>query len=150
MVGCAPDGLERARLRSVKTRRAVLIACAALFASIDLVHKSLDPAQFHHARAAFVPVVMAGLVVALVLLVPRIPSNAAALGAGIACGGTLGNLVSLLVWTQGVPDPLVVAGTTHLLAFNLADVFALTGDALLLSAAVVHGVRERGRLGASV
>ena len=89
---------------------------------------------------------MAGLVAALVVLVPRIPSNAAALGAGIACGGALGNLVSLLAWSQGVPDPLVLAGETHGLAFNLADLFALAGDALLLSAAVVHGVRHRETL----
>jgi hypothetical protein len=31
-------------------------------------------------------------------------------------------------------------------AFNLADVFALTGDALLLSAIVLHGVRHRAHL----
>jgi hypothetical protein len=58
----------------------------------------------------------------------------------------LGNLVSLLAWSQGVPDPLVVAGATHGLAFNLADLFALLGDALLLSAVVVYGVRQRGKL----
>lgn len=133
-------------LCSVKTRRALLIASATVFASIDLVHKALDPAEFHHARAPFVAFVMTGLVAALVALVPRIPSNAAALGAGIACGGALGNLVSLLAWTEGVPDPLVVAGATHGIAFNLADVFALTGDALLLSAAVVYGLRQRDRL----
>jgi hypothetical protein len=45
-----------------------------------------------------------------------------------------------------VPDPLVVAGAVHGVAFNLADVFALTGDALLLSAIVLHGVRHRARL----
>jgi lipoprotein signal peptidase len=130
----------------VKSRRAILVSSAAVFATIDLVHKAVDRAEFHHARAPIVALLMVGLVAALVVLVPRIPSNAAALGAGIACGGTLGNLVSLLAWSQGVPDPLVVAGATHGLAFNLADVFALTGDALLLSAAVVHGVRHRGRL----
>ncbi len=130
----------------VKTRRALLIATAVVFASVDLAHKTLDPAEFHHARAPFVAFVMAGLVAALVMLVPRIPSNAAALGAGVACGGTLGNLVSLLAWAQGVPDPLVFVGATHSLAFNLADVFALSGDALLLSAAIVHGVRHRARL----
>jgi lipoprotein signal peptidase len=132
--------------RALKSRRAILVSSAAVFASIDLVHKAVDPAEFHHARTPVVALLMIGLIAALVMLVPRIPSNAAALGAGIACGGTLGNLVSLLAWAQGVPDPLVVAGATHGLAFNLADVFALTGDALLLSAAVVHGVRHRERL----
>jgi lipoprotein signal peptidase len=130
-------------LRTVKRRRMLLLAGATVFASIDLAHKALHPAQFHHARDWFAAFVMFGLVAALVVLVPRIPSTAAALGAGIACGGALGNLVSLFAWAQGVPDPLVVAGATQTLAFNLADVFALAGDALLLSAAVVHGFRHR-------
>ena len=133
-------------LCAVKVRRTVLLCTAISFAAIDLVYKVLTPTNFHHARTPFVVVVMLGLVAALVLLVPRVPSNAAAVGAGIACGGTLGNLVSLLAWSRGVPDPLVVMGTTHGLAFNLADVFAVTGDALLLSAIVLHGVRHRAHL----
>jgi len=130
----------------VRSRRTLLTATAVVFALIDLVHKTFNRAEFHHARPLFVALVMAILVVALVVLVPRVPSNTAALGAGIACGGALGNLVSLLAWSQGVPDPLVVAGATHGLAFNLADLFALVGDALLLSAVVVYGVRQRERL----
>jgi lipoprotein signal peptidase len=117
-----------------------------VFASIDLLHKAFDPAEFHHARSTFAALVMVALVTGLVVLVPRIPSNAAALGAGIACGGALGNFVSLLAWSQGVPDPLVVAGATHGVAFNLADLFAVGGDALLLSAAAVYGVRNRAHL----
>jgi lipoprotein signal peptidase len=133
-------------LRSVRLRRAFLVVTAISFASVDLLHKSIEHAEFHHARTPFVGVLMAALVAALVALVPRIPSNAAALGAGIACGGALGNLVSLFVWSQGVPDPLVLAGDTHGLAFNLADLFALAGDVLLLSAAAIYGVRQRDRL----
>jgi lipoprotein signal peptidase len=117
-----------------------------MFASVDLLHKTFDPADFHHDRTPFAAFVMVALVAGLVLLVPRIPSHAAALGAGIACGGALGNFVSLLAWSQGVPDPLVLVGATYGVAFNLADVFALGGDAVLLSAAAVHGMRNRGRL----
>ena len=127
----------------MRSRRVIIVAIALVFATANLVHKVVDPAEFHHARASFVAAIMAALIVGLVVFVPRIPSNAAAVGAGIACGGALGNLVSLLAWSQGVPDPLVLAGDTHGLAFNLADLFALTGDALLLSAAVLHGVRHR-------
>jgi hypothetical protein len=54
--------------------------------------------------------------------------------------------VSLLAWTQGVPDPFVIAGATHGLAFNLADVFAVSGDALLLSVVVLLGLRRRTAL----
>jgi len=134
----------------VKLRRTLLVCTAVSFAAIDLVHKSFAPAEFHHARTQFVALMMAALIVALVILVPRVPSNAAAIGAGIACGGALGNLISLFAWSQGVPDPLVVAGTMHGLAFNLADLFAIAGDALLLSAVVLHGLRHRARWGESV
>jgi lipoprotein signal peptidase len=131
----------------VKVRRTLLVGTAVSFAAVDLVHKALTPADFHHARTPFVVFVIVGVIAALVVLVPRVPSNAAAVGAGIACGGALGNLLSLLAWSQGVPDPLVVAGPdAYGVAFNLADVFALTGDALLLSAIVLHGVRHRAHL----
>ena len=137
-------------LGSVKLRRTLLVCIAVSFAAIDLVHKSFAPAEFHHARTPFVALIMSAVIAALVALVPRVPSNAAAVGAGIACGGALGNLISLLAWSQGVPDPLVVAGAAHGLAFNLADLFAIAGDALLLSAVVLHGMRHRAMLRASV
>ena len=128
------------------SRRALLVCTALVFASIDLVHKTLTQAEFHHARTPYVTIFMAALIAALVLLVPRLPSNAAAVGAGVACGGALGNLVSLLAWAQGVPDPFVVVGATHGLAFNLADVFAVGGDSVLLSAVVLLGLQRRAAL----
>jgi len=137
-------------LCSVRLRRTLLVGIAVSFAATDLVHKSFAAAEFHHARTPFVSVIIATVIAALVVLVPRVPSNAAACGAGIACGGALGNLVSLLAWAQGVPDPLVVSGTPYGVAFNLADLFAITGDALLLSAVVLHGIRNRARLRESV
>lgn len=132
-------------LRHVNVRRAVLAGTAVSFASVDLVHKSLATADYHHSRTPFTALVIACVILALVVLVPRISSNVAAVGAGIACGGALGNLVSLLAWSQGVPDPLVLGKTTGI-AFNLADLFALSGDMLLLSAVAVHGVRHRHQL----
>jgi lipoprotein signal peptidase len=132
-------------LRHVNLRRAVLAGTAVSFASVDLVHKSFAGAEYHHARTPLTALVIGAVIVGLVVLVPRISSNVAAIGAGIACGGALGNLVSLLAWRQGVPDPLVIGRTTGL-AFNLADLFAVLGDMLLLSAVAVHGVRHRHRL----
>jgi lipoprotein signal peptidase len=130
----------------VQARRALLICTALVFAAIDLVHKTLTYAQFHHARTPYVTLLMGALIAALVVLVPRLPSNVAAIGAGIACGGALGNLVSLLAWTQGVPDPFVVAGATHGLAFNLADLFAVGGDSVLLSVVILLGLQRRAAL----
>jgi lipoprotein signal peptidase len=132
-------------LRHLNVRRAVLAGTAVSFASVDLVHKSLARADYHHSRTPLTALVIACVILALVVLVPRISSNVAAVGTGIACGGALGNLVSSLAWSQGVPDPLVIGKTTGI-AFNLADLFALSGDMLLLSAVAVHGVRHRHQL----
>jgi lipoprotein signal peptidase len=130
----------------VQRRRAVLVTTALAFAAIDLVQKALTSAEFHHARTPYITIVMAALIVALVVLVPRVPSTSAAFGAGLACGGALGNLVSLLAWSRGVPDPFVIAGATHGLAFNLADLFAVVGDTLLLSTVILYGMQQRARL----
>jgi lipoprotein signal peptidase len=130
----------------VDVRRGIIVSTALLFAAIDLLHKALTSAEFHHARTPYIAVVMAALITALVVLVPKVPSTAAAFGAGLACGGALGNLVSLLAWPQGVPDPFVIAGATHGLAFNLADLFAVTGDTLLLSTVILYGMQQRARL----
>jgi lipoprotein signal peptidase len=130
----------------MQARRAILVCTALLFATIDLVHKSVAYAEFHHARTPYVTLLMGALIVALVILVPRLPSSVAAIGAGIACGGALGNLVSLLLWSQGVPDPIVIAGATRGLAFNLADLFAVGGDSVLLSVVVLLGLQRRAVL----
>ena len=130
----------------MQTRRGLLIGTALVFATADLLHKAMTPAEFHHARTPYVALVMGALIAALVVLVPKLPSNVAAVGAGIACGGALGNLVSLLAWKQGVPDPFVVVGATHGLAFNLADLFAVTGDSVLLSAVILLGLQRRAAL----
>ena len=128
------------------TRRAIIVCTALVFGAIDLMHKALTPAEYHHARTPYVTLLMGALIAALVLLVPRLPSNVAAVGAGVACGGALGNLVSVLAWTQGVPDPFVVIGATHGLAFNLADLFAVSGDTVLLSVVVLLGLQRRAAL----
>jgi len=133
-------------LSNMQTRRLLLVCTALLFAAIDLVYKSFAYAEFHHARTPYVTLLMGALISALVVLVPRLPSNIAAVGAGIACGGALGNLVSLLAWSQGVPDPFVIAGATHGLAFNLADLFAIGGDSVLLSVVILLGLQRRAAL----
>ena len=130
----------------VRRRRVLLLTTACVVAAVDLGHKAAVSSPYHHLRSLGVVVLAAGVIAALVAFVPRLPSAAASVGAGLAAGGALGNLVSVLAWSEGVPDPLVLAGTRYGVAFNLADVFALVGDALLLSAAVLYGLRNRARL----
>lgn len=131
---------------SVRRRRLLLVATAAVVAVADLGYKAAVDAPYHHVRSPGIAVLAALVVAALVALVPRLPSSAASLGAGLAAGGALGNLISVLAWSQGVPDPLVLSGARYGVAFNLADVFAIAGDALLLSAAVLFGARHRAGL----
>ncbi len=127
-------------------RRTVAAATALAAATVDLSQKALAGPTLHHFRSPAALVLMAAVAAGLLLLVPRIPSALIAVGAGVAAGGALGNLVSAIVWSAGVPDPIVVRGSAGGIAFNLADVFVLTGDALLLSAATIHALRNRARL----
>jgi hypothetical protein len=140
------EGAHPSDRGTVLRRRALLVTTAGVVAAIDLAHKTAVPATYHHLRSPLVAVLAAGVIALLVALVPRLPSPAASLGAGLAAGGALGNLVSVFAWSDGVPDPLVVAGARYGIAFNLADVFALGGDAMLLSAAVLYTLRNRPRL----
>ena len=130
----------------MRFRLAILVLTAVAFMAVDLVHKTVVPAELHHPRSPFIALFLAALVAALVVVAPRLPSNAASIGAGIVCGGALGNLVSIFAWSQGVPDPLLIVSESHVFAFNLADVFAVIGDVLLLSAATLYGLRKRARL----
>lgn len=129
-------------MTTLGTQRLVTVATAIAFASVDLVQKATARLSLQHDRSTSTLLLMALVALVLIVLVPRILWTPVAVGAGIAAGGTLGNLVSLLVWSRGVPDPLVV----HAVAFNLADVFVLCGDALLLCSAAVYVLRNRERL----
>jgi len=134
------------RSETVRARRLLTLATAAVFGAVDLAQKAAAGDAVRHDRSPAALVLMAAVVAGLVLVVPLVPWTPVALGAGIAAGGALGNVVSLLVWNGGIPDPLVVRAAGGGLAFNLADVFVLTGDALLLAAAVLYGLRHPAHL----
>jgi lipoprotein signal peptidase len=131
----------------VRARRQTLVLIALALASVDLTHKLVVHADYHHVRSRYVAFVMVAVIAGLVTLVPRVPSRAALLGAAISVGGALGNLCSLFIWGgRGVPDPLVVRGETMGLAFNLADVFAVVGGIVMISAIVLHALRSQATL----
>ena len=134
-------------MENVGGRRIVAAALAVGVAGVDLLEKTFDVDALHHPRSAAALALMAAVTAGLLTVVPRIPSWPVAIGAGVAAGGAIGNLVSGIVWWgAGVPDPLVVRAGAGGIAFNLADVFVLTGDVLLLSAATLHALRNRARL----
>jgi Signal peptidase (SPase) II len=128
---------------SVRARRTAAAAAAGAAAAADLGHKALAGSALHHLRSPAALLLMALVAAGLLLLVPRIPSIWIALGAGVAAGGALGNLVSALVWRAGVPDPIVVRGANGGIAFNLADVFVLAGIVLETVASLRLAIRYR-------
>jgi lipoprotein signal peptidase len=99
---------------------------------------------FHHRSHAWV-VLSLGLF-AGVLLLAMVRSRAVALAAGVMCGGVLGNLVSARRDHNWVPNPLTVGSYQDGVAFNLADVFFLVGNLLLMTTLIVVTVRNRDRL----
>jgi hypothetical protein len=125
----------------------VLAAVAVLVAGADLVHKAVamraaGAVPLHERSAGYALVLAAALAWAAALLAARSPLLAAA--GGVVAGGALGNVLSLALWA-GVPDPLVADGLG--VAFNLADVAALAGGAVLVPLAVLAlAVRRRADL----
>ncbi len=118
-------------------RRRLLIAVASLFAAVDLGQKATAPVYGHPRGVAYL-LVASVITVALVLFVPRVPSRALAVAAGVAAAGAFGNLVSALVWRNGIPNPIVVGD----LAFNVADLCAVLGASALVLGAVLFALRH--------
>jgi hypothetical protein len=127
----------------MRNRLLLLLVPTALGAAADAAFKaaSTTPPEAFHARShAWVGLSLALLAGALALAF--VPSNIVAVGAGLAAGGILGNLVSAAEHGGRVPDPIAV----HELAFNLADVLLLAGIAVLVPALAAVSVRKRERL----
>jgi lipoprotein signal peptidase len=126
----------------VTRRRRLAVGAALIVLALDLVQLALSPTQFHHVRSAAWIVLTGTLAAAILALAPRVPSPALALAGGVAAGGALGNLVSALVWSAGVPDPIVVGAY----ALNLADVAVVVGVCAMVTAALVTAWTNRGSL----
>jgi lipoprotein signal peptidase len=122
-----------------------LAGTMAVVAAIDLVHKASTQADYFHARSAVYVVVVLGLAAVWAGAILATGSLSMALGGGILAGGALGNLVSLAFW-PGVPNPIEL----DQIAFNLADVFVLSGFLFTAVAVLVFALRNRDRLGQPV
>jgi lipoprotein signal peptidase len=121
----------------VSDRQRLLIVVALLLTAVDLGQKASAPV-YGHPRGAMYVVFAAVLTVLLVLFVPRVPSRALAVAGGVAAAGAFGNLVSALVWRGGIPNPIVVGEV----AFNVADLCAVTGAIALVLGAVLFALRN--------
>jgi lipoprotein signal peptidase len=126
----------------------VLAITAASVAAIDLTQKALalrEPGAVvgHERSFAYVVAGVAATMLwaAAIVLVGSVPI---AFAGGIAVGGAIGNLSSLMLFPsfRGVPDPLIVGR----LAFNLGDVAVVTGLCLVISTTLVFAFTNRARL----
>jgi hypothetical protein len=128
-------------------RALVTIGVAALLAAADLAHKTafMTPPWGYHARSAAWFALTTGVVVGCLLLA-RVPSWAVAAAAGVLAGGASGNALSAVGSGEGVPNPIVVERSNHLVAFNLADIFTIAGILLLTSVLVTVTIDHRERL----
>jgi hypothetical protein len=128
----------------VSERLLLIVVPAALLALADLLVKAnvaTPPWDFHQRSGAWAALSAVLLLGALALAL--VPSTGVAIAAGVMCGGVLGNLVSARLDGGRVPNPLAVGDT---FAFNLADVFILTGNSLLMVTLIVVTLRNRDRL----
>jgi lipoprotein signal peptidase len=128
----------------------LVVAPAAALASVDLVVKAMVPTAswaFHHRSGAWIALCVALLVGAAFLCV--VPSASVSLAGGVMSAGVIGNLVSARADGNWVPNPLTVSVGHYLIAFNLADVFFLLGNLLLMVTLATEVVRHRDRLPAA-
>jgi lipoprotein signal peptidase len=118
-----------------------LAGIAIALAAVDLAHKAdAGPVHLHERSASYVFFALALMSAwTSALLATRSLSLAAA--GGVVAGGAIGNLASVALWS-GVPNPLVVEP----FAFNLADVFVVSGFVLTALAMLAFAIRNRDRL----
>ena len=128
-------------------RLLLVVVSAVLLAAVDLIVKLEMPTEswaFHHRSQAWVVLSVVVLIGALVLTFVR--SRAVALAGGVMCGGVIGNLVSARSDENWVPNPLMIGDYEHGIAFNLADVFFVVGEMLLMTTLIMMIVHKRDRL----
>jgi hypothetical protein len=125
----------------------LVVALAAVIVGIDLAVKTAvhtHPWHLHERSTGWV----AGsfLLLGAALALARLPSRAVSLGAGMLAGGIAGNLLSAAANARRVPNPLVLGSPGHGVAFNVADVFLLAGNLLLVVSLGALAIRMRHRL----
>ena len=128
-------------------RLLLFVAPAVALVAVDQIVKATVSTPFwafHHRSYGWVALSIAVLVGAFFLTL--VPSRAVAVAAGVMSAGAIGNLISARLDGNRVPNPLVIGDYQRGIAFNLADVFFLVGNMLLMTALIVMLVRRRDRL----
>jgi len=132
-------------------RAAIALGFALPFLAADLWLKAeaTTPWWAYHERSLGWVVLCTVAVVGL-MLVTRIPAPLVPPAAGLLLAGVLGNVLSAAWNDLEVPNPILVHGDDAVLAFNLADLYALVGVVLLVAAVGGWLVRNRELLPGTV
>ena len=122
----------------------VLAGLALVLAGADLVTKALirTPDFAFHTRPLWQLATGMAIGATLAVVVVAVGSVALATAAGIAIGGTVGNLTSVAIW-GAAPNPFLVTVGAGVVAFNLADVLVISGAALIPLTAGAFAHRHR-------
>jgi len=125
----------------------IMLTVAVPLAAMDLYVKATTPTEpwAYHQRSFAWLTLSVGLFFAM-LVVARIPSILVAPAAGVLSAGILGNSISAAWNGMEVPNPFVIDSDHALIAFNLADVWAVTGIFLLVLSIGIWLIRNRALL----
>jgi hypothetical protein len=129
----------------VRAAVALGVALPLVVADLWLKAEASTPWWAYHARSPAWVFLCLVVVVGLVL-VTRIPAPLVPPAAGVLLAGVLGNVLSAAWNDLAVPNPILVRADGSVVAFNLADLYALVGVVLLASAVGGWLVRNRAQL----
>ena len=128
-------------------RLLTLLALCLSLSCFDLWVKLLIPTpEWALHQRSLVWAIGCGVLLAGLVPLSRVPSNAVMFGAGLLSGGVLGNLISAGVDHLEVPNPFLLMTAHGGIAFNPADTFILGGNLVLIVALCDLLVRHRDRL----
>lgn len=124
-----------------------LLMITLTLAAVDLWSKLLlpSPEWALHQRSNIWFIGSCALLVAAPALA-RLRSTSVTIAAGIFNGGVLGNVLSASNDHLVVPNPILIGNQINGVAFNLADLFILSGNLMLMTALIVLVIRNRARL----
>ncbi len=121
-----------------------MLLVAVPLAAADLFVKATIPTQpwaYHDRSIAWLFLSFA--LFGGMILIAQIPSLLVAPAAGVLAAGILGNSLSAAWNDMEVPNPLLAGGANPYIAFNLADIWALTGILALVLTIGIWLVRNR-------
>jgi hypothetical protein len=121
-----------------------LLLITTTLAAIDLWSKLLLPTpEWALHQRSNIWFIGSCLLLVAALPLARLPSRSVTVAAGIFNGGVLGNVISASDDHLVVPNPFLIGTRVNGVAFNLADLFILTGNLMLMGALIVLVIRNR-------